>query len=216
MENIVTTHYAVLGLLAARPWSAYELTQHMRRSNLRELWPRAESKLYEAPKRLVAEGLATTRREKVGTRHRTVYRITAKGRRALREWLDTPGRHLVSEFEAGLKVAFATEGSIEQLRAQLRHLRENPVPSHEEAKAALDQALDVGFVVPERVHTSALIVELARRVRRAVGEWAEWAEDEIAEWEDTKIDEAKAERGRAVYSQMRDLVEELASESGGE
>jgi hypothetical protein len=47
----------VLGLLAVQPWTAYELTQQMRRS-LHYLWPKSESLLYTEPKKLVDAGLA--------------------------------------------------------------------------------------------------------------------------------------------------------------
>ncbi|MBW2391195.1 MAG: PadR family transcriptional regulator, partial [Deltaproteobacteria bacterium] len=77
MPKISPTAYAVLGLLAARPWSAYELARHMKTSsNLRQIWPRAESKIYQAPKALVAEGWATSRKDRAGGRSRTIYRIT--------------------------------------------------------------------------------------------------------------------------------------------
>jgi hypothetical protein len=45
-------------MLALRSWSAYELTQQMRRS-LAYCWSRPESVLYQEPKRLVRLGLAT-------------------------------------------------------------------------------------------------------------------------------------------------------------
>ena len=54
---LTTTSYAVLGLLAIKPWSSYELTQQMDRS-LGRIWPRATSKLYEEPKKLVEHGFA--------------------------------------------------------------------------------------------------------------------------------------------------------------
>jgi len=60
-----TTTYAILGLLAVQPWSTYELTRQMDRS-LGRMWPRAQSKLYEEPKKLVALGLATATEEQVG------------------------------------------------------------------------------------------------------------------------------------------------------
>ena len=56
-RGLTTTSYAILGLLAVRPWSTYELTRQMDRS-LGRFWPRAESKLYEEPKKLAAQGLA--------------------------------------------------------------------------------------------------------------------------------------------------------------
>ena len=68
--RLTTTSYALLCLLGVRPWSTYELTRQMDRS-LGRMWPRATSKLYEEPKKLVAHGLATARAEAVGQRSRT-------------------------------------------------------------------------------------------------------------------------------------------------
>ena len=58
--KLTTTSYAVLGLLSIKTWSSYELTQQMDRS-LGRIWPRAVSKLYEEPKKLVARGPARGR-----------------------------------------------------------------------------------------------------------------------------------------------------------
>ena len=79
--SLTSTSYAVLGLLSIRPWSSYELTQQMDRS-LGRVWPRAVSKLYEEPKKLVTHGLARSSTERNGRRTRTVYAITPEGRRA--------------------------------------------------------------------------------------------------------------------------------------
>ncbi len=80
--SLPTTAYAILGLLALREWSAYELTRQLRRS-LDWCWPTAESVWYDEPKRLVRLGLATARREQTATgrRARTVYAITGQGGR---------------------------------------------------------------------------------------------------------------------------------------
>ena len=88
--SLTTTSYAVLGLLSVKPWSSYELTQQMDRS-LGRVWPRAVSKLYEEPKKLASHGLARSATQQDGRRSRTVYSITARGRRALAEWLGQPG-----------------------------------------------------------------------------------------------------------------------------
>src|SRR3989440_1164812 len=108
--SLTTTSYAILGLLAIKPWTTYELTQQMDRS-LGRFWPRAQSKLYEEPKKLVAEGLARASKEAVGRRRRTVYAITPKGRRALAAWLTEPGAGPVLEFEQLLKVFFSENGT---------------------------------------------------------------------------------------------------------
>ena len=107
---LTTTSYAILGLLAIKPWTTYELAQQMQRA-LGQFWPRAESKLYEEPKKLVAHGLARASSEMVGKRPRTVYSITPKGRRALEAWVPTPGAGPVLEFEQLIKVFFAEHGT---------------------------------------------------------------------------------------------------------
>src|SRR5215467_6506332 len=106
---LTTTSYAVLGLLAVKPWSSYELTQQMDRS-LGRVWPRAVSKLYEEPKKLASHGLADSVPEQNGQRTRALYTITEKGREALAEWLQHPGDGPTLEFEQLLKVFFADNG----------------------------------------------------------------------------------------------------------
>ena len=102
--SLTTTSYAILGLLAVKPWTTHELVQQVDRST-RRIWPRAQSKLYEEPKKLVAHGLARATDDSVGRRRRTRYTITAKGRRALAAWLQQPGNGPVLEFEQLLQAA---------------------------------------------------------------------------------------------------------------
>ncbi len=108
-------------MLALQPWTTYELAKQMEVS-LHNFWPRAERKLYEEPKKLVAQGLAEMTRERVGRRPRTVYRITAKGREALEQWLAEPDAMPVLEFEALVKVFFAKHGTKAQLLDALRRI----------------------------------------------------------------------------------------------
>ena len=82
-RQLTTTSYAILGLLAVKPWATYEMAKQLQRS-LHFFWPRAESNLYAEPKRLVEAGLADAREEWNGDRRRTVYSITEKGRSAFR------------------------------------------------------------------------------------------------------------------------------------
>ena len=114
-----TTSYAILGLLAVRPWTTYELAKQVRRS-LNWFWPRAERKLYDEPKRLVADGLATATEGFTGRRKRTTYAITAEGRAELARWLGEPSAPPTYEFEAMVRVFFADAGDLDQLRATLR------------------------------------------------------------------------------------------------
>ena len=117
-KPLPTTGYAVLGLLAVRPWTTYELAKQVQRS-LGWFWPRAERKLYDVPPDLVARGLATVTEGHTGRRARSVYRITPAGRRALRRWLGLPPQPPTLEFEAMVKVFFADGGSLEDLHRTL-------------------------------------------------------------------------------------------------
>src|SRR5207244_5079030 len=116
--SMTTTSYAILGLLAVKPWTTHELVQQVDRS-LRRMWPRAQSKLYEEPKKLVAHGLAHATDDSVGRRRRTRYTITAKGRRALAAWVHEPGKGPILEFEQLLKIHFADGGTKADVLANL-------------------------------------------------------------------------------------------------
>ena len=111
MARRTTTSYALLGLLALRSWTTYELAKQAQRS-LNWFWPRAERKLYDEPKHLVEAGLATAHAESTGKRPRTVYAITRAGRRELAAWLDEPAAPRAGEFEAMVKVFFADAGDL--------------------------------------------------------------------------------------------------------
>ncbi|MEJ2856142.1 MULTISPECIES: PadR family transcriptional regulator [unclassified Saccharothrix] len=184
MPKPTTTTYVILGLLALRRWSTYELARQMRRS-IRYYWPRAESHLYEEPKKLVALGFATATREHVGRRPRTVYAITDEGRAALREWLATPGGFPQVEFDGLVKVLFAEQGTREQLLDTLAAVRADAqaVRAHHAELAA--DLLATGGPFPDRLHVNALVFAFMWEQANAVLRWARWAEDVVAAWPDT-------------------------------
>src|SRR5690348_5561018 len=121
MKKLTTTSYAILALLALRPWSAYELSQQMRR-NVGEYWPRAERGIYDEPKNLVARQLASTTTQRQGQRGRTEYAITEAGRAALRTWLGEASQPPQFESEAMLRIAFAEHGDRADALATLNEL----------------------------------------------------------------------------------------------
>ena len=121
--ELKTTSYAMLGMLAIRDWSTYELAEHMERG-VGRLWPpSARSNLFTEPKKLVALGLAKATQTTVGKRPRTEYSITAKGRRALSDWLDTQGDQTRIESEQLLKLFFADQGTTEQAKATIASIQ---------------------------------------------------------------------------------------------
>jgi DNA-binding PadR family transcriptional regulator len=171
------TPYALLGLLSVRPWTTYELAQQVRRS-LHWFWPRAERKLYDDPKRLAADGLVRASEEYTGKRRRTVYAITAKGRRELKAWLRTPSAEPSWENEALVKVFFADAGDLDALRGTLTDMRE--VSRRRLAELAAMAGEEPRF--PGRQHLNALTIRLSQDLEEATLRWAEWALEQTGAW----------------------------------
>ena len=177
-----TTSYAVLGLLAVKPWTTYELAQQMTRA-LGHFWPRAESNLYEEPKKLVALGLARAEPDKAGKRPRTLYSITPEGRRALAAWMSTPAAGPVLEFEQLVRVFFAEYGSKADLLATIEGARKWT----EERMSAVNVArgyLQGDGPFPERLPWLILTGRFLHEFEQAVGRWADWAEEAVEAWPD--------------------------------
>ena len=179
--KLTTTSYAILSLLAVRSWSTYELTRQMDRS-LGRIWPRAQSKLYEEPKKLAAQGYATATEQRVGERPRTLYSITPKGRRALTSWLREPSDGPVLESEQLLKLFFAENGSREDALATLAQARawaeERNAGNLEAARSYL--AGDAPF--QSRAAQTMLVGRFLTDFYRLVAEWSDWASSQVEAW----------------------------------
>jgi PadR family transcriptional regulator AphA len=179
-----TTSYAVLGLLAIRPWTTYELAKQVQRS-IGWFWPRAERKLYDEPKRLVAAGLAKSVAEMTGARPRTVYTITARGRKALQRWLDEPPAPPSLEFEGLVKVFFADSGSLDQLRATLETIAATSDVRLAELEDKVQQNAVADVPFPDRRAINQVALRFQVDHERSIGRWAQWALEQTSVWRST-------------------------------
>ena len=203
--SLPTTSYAILGMLALRPWTAYELTQQLRRS-LTHCWPKAESVLYDEPKRLVRLGLATAHRQPAGRRTRTAYAITDQGRRALAAWLATRPGPPRFEFETMLRLVYADQGTKEELLGAVRAAQEWAEARHAEGREQVRGYLDDGGPFPDRLHIIALFARFYADLFELVVRWAELAETEIQAWPRTD--------GLGMTERTHALLEELVRRPG--
>ena len=183
MAKLTPTSYVILGLLSLRSWSTYELAQQMRRS-IHYYWPRAESHVYEEPKKLVAAGFATATRERVGRRPRTVYAITPAGRAELRRWVEQPGALPTLEFEGLLKVLFAEQADKRHLLANLSDLRAQAEEARRHHAGLATNLAETGGPFPGRLHVNALVFRFMWDHAEMLIRWIDWVEDEVAGWPD--------------------------------
>ena len=181
--QLTTTSHAILGLLAIRPWTSYELTKQMGRS-LQHFWPRAESKLYEEPKKLVAQGLATASTRAVGRRTSTVYAITPAGRRALRTWVGRPGAGPALEFEQLMQVFFSENGTRRDLQNTLAASAEWAAERNRQNIAVAREYTRGRGPFPDRVAQDALVAACLTGFWDAIAAWAQWAQEVVRDWPD--------------------------------
>lgn len=201
--TLTTTTYGVLGLLAVRPHSTYELTKAMDRS-VGRVWPRAQSKLFEEPKKLVAHGFAKARQENVGRRPRTVYTITRAGRRALAGWLAEPGDGPALEFEGLVKLIFADSGTRADALASIARARGWAVERNASSIEAGERFVEGDGRYGERRATTLLLGAFLTDFYALVADWADWATAEVESWpDDIASHRIPPERTREVLERAR-------------
>ena len=181
MTRLTPTSYAILGLLAIRPWSTYEVTKLFGRS-LHYVMARSEANRYLEAKRLVEAGLATAAETSVGKRRRTEYRITDAGRQALDAWLERPPRPTQLESEAMVKVLFANLAPVETLLARIAEVGAGGAAIEAPWRDIAREYASGEGLFPERIHVNALFWVLLDRWARLQADWARWATMEVESW----------------------------------
>jgi len=199
--TLSTTAYAVLGLLALRPMTPYELTQQMQRS-LDYCWPTSERSLYDQPDRLVAAGYA----EVVGAGEPRRYTATESGRAALRRWLGEGSAMPKFQNEPLLRVLFADHGTIDDMRRVLGDLRSHVAARRNAGVAQLETYLAGDGLFPERTHIVTVVGDLIGRILGVLDDWAAEVEALTADWTTT----TEWSTSEAIQSRLRAVVDREA------
>jgi PadR family transcriptional regulator, regulatory protein AphA len=207
MAKASPTTYGLLGMLAVRSWTGYELTQQMRRS-LRFVWSSSEGHLYREQKRLVSLGWARVEKEPAGGRKRNRYTITAEGRQALQAWLATTPEEPHFEIDGILRVFFADQGTVPDLVSSLMATARSAREMLDELLGFVDEYLEEGGpmwmleqqvggpdqerlefhgrpMVPERLHVVALVQDAVTRLLADLETFSKEAADEAGIWQST-------------------------------
>lgn len=199
MAALTTTSYAILGQLALRPWTTYELAAEMRR-NVHYFWPRAESLIYAEVKRLAVTGLAVAEKSAVGKRPRTTYSITPAGQAALSAWLETRPRPFALELEALLRVLLARFGTREDLLATLVAAREDADELLTLGGGIMQEYATGRAPFQDEAHLRAFVFDFLHSFARTLEQWASRTRSEVEGWQDLSPDR-KQQRALTIITQ---------------
>jgi PadR family transcriptional regulator AphA len=168
------TAHVILGMLGWRPMSGYEIKTIVDKST-RLFWAASYGQIYPELRRLADAGLIEGRSDPQGARKRNVYRLTAAGRRELREWLHTDPELFEVRDEGILKLFFAGATDGESAPGTLRAKREKHLAILERLREMQREGAPEGYT------------GLVLRYGIELNEWqADWCERAARELESAK------------------------------
>ncbi len=194
--------YGLLGMLATRPMTGYELTQQVRRS-LRFVWATSEGHLYREQKKLVTLGWAKVTAEQVGLRTRQRYAITRAGRAALRAWLASEPDEPHLQVEGILRAFYADSATPAVLASSLRSTAASARLMLDELGGYVEDYLAEGGpldmledatanrhfrgrqMFPDRLHAVAVALDLTTALLAALDEAGRAMATEVERWPST-------------------------------
>ena len=117
------TAYVILGILQIGPHSGYDIKQ-LADLSTRHFWATSYGQIYPELKRLTESGLIKSEDASKGTRQRTLYHLTAKGKQTLHTWAADPAIQSVEiRDEMLLKLFFADAMSKKETVTHLEAMR---------------------------------------------------------------------------------------------
>jgi PadR family transcriptional regulator, regulatory protein AphA len=141
------TAYVILGILQMGPHSGYDIKQ-LADLSTRHFWATSYGQIYPELKRLTESGLIKSEDASKGTRQRTLYHLTAKGKQALHTWAaDSAIQTLEVRDEMLLKLFFADAMSKKETLALLEAMRRR----HQQVVATLREHEPMAAAQPHRM-----------------------------------------------------------------
>ena len=166
--------HALLGLLADRPMSGYELAQRFEAS-VGSTWSAGHSQIYPELAKLADEGLVTAGAP--GPRGRKSYAITEDGRDAVRAWLAETDPDRTVRDEAALRTFFLWLMTPEAARAHV----EGELDAAQDQIAALRGTAAARRPATPAERSQRIGLEIGLREAQARADWAVWALERLAE-----------------------------------
>lgn len=157
----------ILGALAIKPFSGYEIKQLVDRST-RFFWAASYGQIYPELRRLEAEGLIRGESDDQGGRRRNRYHLTDAGLERLRAWLLEPHAGYETRDEGLLKLFFARALEPRDVLALVRAMR-----ADREAVLAEIRVVEAMGIAKD---TAELVLNYGLRLHEWMIEWLREAE----------------------------------------
>jgi PadR family transcriptional regulator AphA len=167
--------YALLGLLAERPASGYDLARAFEGDFGRYAWQAGHNRIYPELARLTEEGLVEVVEE--GARGRRTYGLTEEGLAELRAWLLEPRGGKAVRNEHVLRYFLLSALERDDARAYLRGIAEDCERQAARLREVVEHIPPVGQ--GERLPLGWLAAEFGLGQYEASRAWAEWAIGEL-------------------------------------
>jgi len=200
-RRATATSYAILGLIAQDPGSAYDLGKRMD-LNLAYFWPRATSHVFTEVKKLARLGWVAGKTRARGQRKRIVYTVTPLGRKALVEWLSQPPRTFALEIEGLVRLFLAPFGDRQSLLQALQSVAAEAETMKQIASRIVPAYLNGEGPAPHEIHLRALLVDFLVRFAAFVDDWATRSRTDVAKWNDLSLDGRKVRRAREILTRV--------------
>jgi PadR family transcriptional regulator, regulatory protein AphA len=176
--EISPTGYVVLGMLNWGPRTGYEIKQLVDKST-RFFWAASYGQIYPELKRLTEQGLVSGKDDPKSARNRKVYRLTAKGRRELDQWMQQPPETFEMRNEGLLKLFLASGDSEDEIARHIGEMR-----GHADGVAARLRGIREELATEES--DEQLCLRFGIEMNEWIAEWCERRERELAVGAGTK------------------------------
>jgi len=172
MKKTNKTQYTILGMLAIRPMSGYEI-QHLMKQSTSYFWQESAGQIYPTLTKLLKEKLIIYRGENLnGKRRSKIYALTPKGLNTLKEWLPQKAHPRPYRDEILLKLFFGKNMSLAQtnnLILKRKHDQEERIQELLTIKKNLEQQSSKQADYPYWIFT----LEHGLYILRAESAWCE-------------------------------------------
>jgi DNA-binding PadR family transcriptional regulator len=180
MARVNPTEFALLGLLAERSRSGYDIKQEVE-ARLSHFWSESFGHIYPMLRRLDERGLVEkTLDRQDGRPDRKVYSITDAGRETLVRWFDEPPAFPRPRNELLLRLFLGRHGPPEHLLRDVREFKKGVAGALDQLRAVASRIEHEGARNPDGIYWR-LTLRYGVKAFAALAEWSDEAESALAE-----------------------------------